>query len=563
MTSPRRTPDWLLERIALGELPPDELAAARTRLAKEPDGGPPGRARGGQPGRPGAAAARARGPRGGVPRHRGPPCGRASGDARSFRRLARPSRWCRRSPPRPSSWWSIRRARPRAPRVDAHVPEVTRTKGLLPELVVHRQGAAAPERLADGAAAVPGDVVQSPMSPRAVPTASSSPWTGAAPSTCTPPSLASSPFRSLPLALTCCPAPTSWTTPRPSNASSSSPRMPPFPCDEVLAAARAVAASADARTVPLALPAGLHAGVLYLGEGLAMSSTSAADAAALRACPPRRRPSPCAGSRCWWASTTGAPGACACATPSRTRRPSPRCWPSWAAWPPADRRAAAGHGAHGLVDGLAKVKAAASRPARASGPTGWRCSSITRATRTRRACCSGASAWTTASCAALAEACRRTCASPVLDTCASGRLRAREGRRRRPPFLVDAAARCKGQAILTSSSSEDEASQESDRLGGSFFTHHLVSGLRGGGGRHPGWAGDAATRPTSSPSTRRWRAPSAPRAAPSTRRIDIELAGTGDLVMTDLRATSAGLVMTDGLEGRSSCETRRACWWWS
>ncbi|PTL75921.1 ActD protein [Vitiosangium sp. GDMCC 1.1324] len=34
----QRTPDWLLERIALGELPPEELAAARARLAEEPGG---------------------------------------------------------------------------------------------------------------------------------------------------------------------------------------------------------------------------------------------------------------------------------------------------------------------------------------------------------------------------------------------------------------------------------------------------------------------------------------------------------------------------------------------
>jgi hypothetical protein len=33
-----RTPDWLLERIALGELPPDELERARARLLAEPDG---------------------------------------------------------------------------------------------------------------------------------------------------------------------------------------------------------------------------------------------------------------------------------------------------------------------------------------------------------------------------------------------------------------------------------------------------------------------------------------------------------------------------------------------
>ena len=32
------TPDWLLERVALGELPADALADARARLAREPDG---------------------------------------------------------------------------------------------------------------------------------------------------------------------------------------------------------------------------------------------------------------------------------------------------------------------------------------------------------------------------------------------------------------------------------------------------------------------------------------------------------------------------------------------
>jgi len=37
-TPTRRTPDWLLERIALGELPADELVAARARLAQEPGG---------------------------------------------------------------------------------------------------------------------------------------------------------------------------------------------------------------------------------------------------------------------------------------------------------------------------------------------------------------------------------------------------------------------------------------------------------------------------------------------------------------------------------------------
>ncbi|MFP2962831.1 ActD-like protein, partial [Myxococcus sp. 1LA] len=36
MTSPHRTPDWLLERIALGELSPGELAAARAGSPRTP-----------------------------------------------------------------------------------------------------------------------------------------------------------------------------------------------------------------------------------------------------------------------------------------------------------------------------------------------------------------------------------------------------------------------------------------------------------------------------------------------------------------------------------------------
>jgi uncharacterized caspase-like protein len=54
----------------------------------------------------------------------------------------------------------------------------------------------------------------------------------------------------------------------------------------------------------------------------------------------------------------------------------------------------------------------------------------------------------------------------ILDACASG------------AFLVEASASVRGYAILTSSS-RGEVSQESDRIGGSYFTHFLVSGLRG------------------------------------------------------------------------------------
>lgn len=69
----------------------------------------------------------------------------------------------------------------------------------------------------------------------------------------------------------------------------------------------------------------------------------------------------------------------------------------------------------------------------------------------------------------------------VLDACHSGvAVRLKGGlRTRRPQTLeMDGALSAKGYAILTSSAA-GEASQESDEVRGSFFTHHLVSGLRG------------------------------------------------------------------------------------
>ncbi|RKG90910.1 caspase family protein, partial [Corallococcus sp. CA053C] len=136
----------------------------------------------------------------------------------------------------------------------------------------------------------------------------------------------------------------------------------------------------------------------------------------------------------------------------------------------------------------------------------------------------------------------------VLDSCASGAFARRKGGVARPAFLVDSGIQVKGHAILTSSSA-DEASQESDRLGGSFFTHHLVSGLRGAADvTHDGRvslteAYQFAFHETLARTERTQGGAQHP-------NYDIELAGTGDLVMTDLRATTAGLILTEPLEGR-------------
>ncbi|MFT7625074.1 MAG: putative caspase-like protein [Myxococcota bacterium] len=69
----------------------------------------------------------------------------------------------------------------------------------------------------------------------------------------------------------------------------------------------------------------------------------------------------------------------------------------------------------------------------------------------------------------------------VLDACHSGaavRTKGGNRTRKRITFGVDGGVETEGYAILTSSAAGEE-SQESDELRGSFFTHHLVSGLRG------------------------------------------------------------------------------------
>jgi len=68
----------------------------------------------------------------------------------------------------------------------------------------------------------------------------------------------------------------------------------------------------------------------------------------------------------------------------------------------------------------------------------------------------------------------------LVDACRSGALTRVKGARPVAPFEIggDDGASSEGVAFLTSSTS-DEAAQESDELKGSFFTHYLVSGLRG------------------------------------------------------------------------------------
>ncbi len=80
----------------------------------------------------------------------------------------------------------------------------------------------------------------------------------------------------------------------------------------------------------------------------------------------------------------------------------------------------------------------------------------------------------------LVIASRATLRLLLVDSCRSGALTRRKGARRVPAFSVelDEALAAQGVVTLTSSTATEDA-QESDELGGSFFTHYLVSGLMG------------------------------------------------------------------------------------
>lgn len=68
----------------------------------------------------------------------------------------------------------------------------------------------------------------------------------------------------------------------------------------------------------------------------------------------------------------------------------------------------------------------------------------------------------------------------VLDACQSGAITRVKGAKVVQPFLLEQNVKSNGSIIITSSS-EDENSQESDQLKGSFFTHYWLSALRGAG----------------------------------------------------------------------------------
>lgn len=138
----------------------------------------------------------------------------------------------------------------------------------------------------------------------------------------------------------------------------------------------------------------------------------------------------------------------------------------------------------------------------------------------------------------------------ILDSCSSGALTKLKGGNKNPPFLMDSSVKTEGYAFMTSSSS-DEASQESESLKGSYFTYALLSGLRGaadsrGDGRVTlNQVYQYAYQETLLKTEKTFGGAQHP-------NYDIQMSGAGDVVLTDLHETTASLKFATDVSGRLS-----------
>ena len=138
----------------------------------------------------------------------------------------------------------------------------------------------------------------------------------------------------------------------------------------------------------------------------------------------------------------------------------------------------------------------------------------------------------------------------ILDSCSSGAITRTKGGVKTKPFMIDSSNSAEGYAFLTSSSA-DEVSQESDLIEGSYFTHSLVAGLRGAADS----IGDGrvslnelyrfAYNETLAKTETSLHGAQHP-------NYDMQISGTGDVILTDLKETSASLILGEDVTGRVS-----------
>jgi hypothetical protein len=137
----------------------------------------------------------------------------------------------------------------------------------------------------------------------------------------------------------------------------------------------------------------------------------------------------------------------------------------------------------------------------------------------------------------------------IIDSCESGSITREKGGRRGPSFLFEVDDReAASGLILISSSSENESSQESDELGGSFFTHYFSSGLRGD-------ADESGDQKVTLGEVYAYTYHRTVNVTANTRSgtqhptYAYDLEGRGDVVLSELGRGKSGLFFGDPLEG--------------
>lgn len=139
----------------------------------------------------------------------------------------------------------------------------------------------------------------------------------------------------------------------------------------------------------------------------------------------------------------------------------------------------------------------------------------------------------------------------VIDACRSSTLKRGRGKgaRHGPAFDINLIRQSgpSGRVLITSAGA-DEIAQESDALRASFFTHHFLSGLRGGADRDANGEITLAeiyryvfhrTLSSSHGVTAAVQHPS----------MEVDLKGEGEIVVTDLRRARSSLIFSENVAG--------------
>lgn len=135
----------------------------------------------------------------------------------------------------------------------------------------------------------------------------------------------------------------------------------------------------------------------------------------------------------------------------------------------------------------------------------------------------------------------------VLDSCSSGAFTRAKGGVHRAPFMLDDSVKTEGHAYLTSSSA-NEISQESDIIGGSFFTYFLIAGLRGAADSNND--GRVTLNEVYQHTYNETINRTLETGGVQHPTYEINLSGSGDLVMTDLNQPTSVLLLDRTLEGQ-------------